>query len=125
MKEALSEQNLGEKKKAAQSKKKINRAIRVNNEAFKTIIRLVEKANKKIHGKRVNPSHIVDQIIELADNNLFDKAIKRAQENSLRLKDKENIFEKEMLQKYKGSLGEMKQEMMEVFKRHIAENSVS
>lgn len=104
------------------SKRSEPTTIRFNRVFMKQIGKLVDKANKKQFGRKIRPGAIVENIFKLIDESLIDKAIKKTQEESLRPKDKKEIFLKENLGKFKGTKEEFEEKMMELMGVFISQN---
>lgn len=98
-------------------------AIRFNNPFIAKLKKLVDRANKKSYGRKVKPSHIITQLFFLSDEVLKEKVIKQAQEESLTLKNREELFEKENLNKFGGSKEEFNEKMRELMGVHLSQKN--
>ncbi len=116
------EQNNIQKPVKKVSKKVDYSTVRLNRDFVRQVSRLAEKANKKRFGRRVRPKDILESLFRLADESLMEKAIKKAQENSLSLDDKREAFIRERLPKFNGSKEQMELKMMEIFDQYLSEN---
>lgn len=104
------------------TKKNDSSAIRFDKTFMRQIARLVEKANKKPFGRKVKPKAILENLLKLADENLLDKVIKQAQDDSLSHSDKREIFLKDKLSNFSGSKEDLEMKMMEVFDQYLSQN---
>ena len=96
--------------------------IRFNKNFMKKILKLVDRANKKTFGRKVVPRVIIENLLHLADEKLLDHVIKKAQENSLSLSDRREVFFRERLSKFNGSKEQMELKMMEIFDQYLSQN---
>ncbi len=96
--------------------------VRFNRDFMKKVSKLVDRANKKSFGRKIKPGMILESLFSLSDEKLLEKAIKKAQENSLSLNDKREVFFKERLTKFNGSKEQMELKMMEIFDQYLSEN---
>lgn len=99
------------------AKKSDSSAIRFDKTFMRQVTRLVERANKKPFGRKVKPKNIITLLMSMVDETLLDKVIRQAQEESLTHKDKKLQFAKEIQSKVGGSLEQIEQEMMEMYRK--------
>ena len=104
------------------SKRKSYSVARLSKDFMRSVSRLAEKANRKRFGRRIRPKDILESLFSLADEKLLEKAIKKAQENSLSLGDRREAFLKERLSQFNGSKEQMELKMMEIFDQYLSEN---
>ena len=104
------------------SKKVDYSTVHLNRDFMRQVSRLAEKANKKSFGKKVSSKMILESLFSLADEKFLEKVIKKAQENSLSLNDRREIFFKERLSKFNGSKEQMELKMMEIFDQYLLQN---
>ena len=96
--------------------------IRFDKTFMKSIKKHVDKANKKQFGKIVRAKHIITHLVALADNDLINKAIQYAQEDSLSLSDKKDLKFKENMSKFGGSREKYEEKMMELMDQFLLQN---
>ena len=118
------EQNTTSKISKNNTKKNESTAIRFDKEFMKKLKRIVDKANKKPMGKKVMPRHIVTILFELVEESLIEKVINLAQEQSLTINNKKDIFTKKNAAKLGMSKEELELKMMEVFESHLSQNTI-
>ena len=116
------EQNNSQKPVKKVQKKWDYSTVHLNRDFMKKVLRLVERANKKSFGKKVNSKMILENLFYLADEKLLEKVVKKTQEDSLSHNDKREAFFKERLSQFKGSKEQMELKMMEIFDRYLSEN---
>ena len=116
------EQNNIQKTVKKTLKKQDYSTVRLNRDFMKKVSRLVDKANKKSFGKKVNSKMILESLLSLADEKLLEKVIKKTREDSLSHNDKREAFLRERLAKFNGSKEQMELKMMEIFDQYLLQN---
>ena len=96
--------------------------IRVNKDFTRRVSKLVDRANKKLFGRKVKARAILENLLHFADKKLLENVIKKAQEESLSHNDKKEAFLKEKLPKFNGSKEQLELKMMEVFDLYLSQN---
>lgn len=116
------EQNTASKTSKSTAKKADSTAIRFDKAFMKQVSKLVDKANKKQFGRKVKPKNLLVNLLNLADDNLIENVIKKAQEDSLSHSDKRELFLKEHMEKFSGSKEDFEEKMMELMSRFLSQN---
>ncbi len=99
------------------------KAIRFDKAVIKQLDKFVDKANKKQFGQKIRASHILTNLLSLADEILLEKVIKLSQDNSLTHRDKKEMFLKENISKFGGNSEKFEAKMMELMGGYLSQTS--
>lgn len=118
------EQKIDNKKTTPTAKKVDSTSVRFDKAFMKKVQRFVDKANRKQFGKKVRVNNFFVNLLNLADESLIEKVIKKSQDESLRLDDRKDINFKNNLSKFGGSRQKYEEKLMELMDKFVAENPV-
>lgn len=97
-------------------------AIRFDKAFMKQVTRIVNKANKKQFGRKIKPKAILQNLLDIVDESVIEKVIKKTQDESLTIKDRKEMNFKQNMSLFGGSKEKYEQKMMELMDNYLSAN---
>lgn len=105
--------------KLTKQKSTIPSAIRLDRPIMRQLMKLVERSNRKQFGRKIKTKSFLQNLINLVDDELIDKTIKRSQEESLTHSDRQEISFRRNLSLFAGSKDKYEEKLMELMDNYL------